>query len=359
MERIANHRPDVLKRRAKALTRETGIPHHAALDKVVQTEGFANWANYLNTRQKRAPAPQVLDSGSGTRAPMEEPKPLTIHAARRSWNIKYHSILEEAAMQRETDVNALQRIGDSGGRPQREMDIIFASTEVVVEKLFAYWKALAVKVPELLLPPRLRELSDKLNGCIDGTSISLQARQYVNGPLLAMRTRSAGNAGAYGPVLREAARRANALKMKMNREIQMLELEGTVGMHRRGESKVTNIHNITVQDGSLVGAINTGHAEQVSVSIEKTKFGGSELALTKSLADFSQELLAGAQLQQHERDAILEQLSFLTAQVATPKAERKPGMIRFAIETVGKAATVPALTALWHHLHPLLIKALE
>ena len=290
---------------------------------------------------------------------MNEPNPIfNIHAARRLEAIRFSAIREDAAVQRETDLNALQRIANADARARREMDIIFASTEAILEKFLACRKELATEVPELLLPPRLKELHDELNRCIDGVSISLQTRQYVNGPLLAMRTRSAGNAGAYARVFAAATPKANALKIRMNREIQMLGLEGTVGIHRRGESTVTNIHNVTVQEGSLVGAINTGQAERIDVTIEKIKFGGNS-ALAQSLADFTQGLLGNTQIHENEKNAILEQVSFLTAQAATPKAERKPGMIRFALEVVGKAATGPALTALWHHLHPLLIKALE
>jgi len=34
---------DTVKRRAKALSRKSGIAHHQALDKIVQAAGFANW----------------------------------------------------------------------------------------------------------------------------------------------------------------------------------------------------------------------------------------------------------------------------------------------------------------------------
>jgi hypothetical protein len=64
--------------------------------------------------------------------------------------------------------------------------------------------------------------------------------------LLAMRTRSAGNAGAYALVIAAATRKANALKIKMNREIQMLGLEGTVGIHRRWRSPILGLFRVQI-----------------------------------------------------------------------------------------------------------------
>ena len=43
-----SHTAEFLKRRAKALKKETGVPYHTALDMVVQTEGFSNWPHFQN-----------------------------------------------------------------------------------------------------------------------------------------------------------------------------------------------------------------------------------------------------------------------------------------------------------------------
>lgn len=53
-----NHTAGFLKRRARALRKETGIPHHTALDKIVQAEGFANWPHYLKTLKSHPPTSQ-------------------------------------------------------------------------------------------------------------------------------------------------------------------------------------------------------------------------------------------------------------------------------------------------------------
>ena len=44
------HTTKFLKAQAKKVSRQTGIPHHEALDKVVQEVGFANWPHYLNKK---------------------------------------------------------------------------------------------------------------------------------------------------------------------------------------------------------------------------------------------------------------------------------------------------------------------
>jgi len=116
-------------------------------------------------------------------------------------------------------------------------------------------------------------------------------------------------------------------------------------------------HNIHVQ-GSVVGAINTGQVQQIDVAIDHIKLGGDQ-ALAQSLAQFAEALLADTELRENDKKEILEQLSFLSVQTATPKDQRKPGMIRSELEGVGKAILGTALTALWHHLQPLLAKALE
>ena len=50
-----SHTPEFLKRRARALRKETGIPHSAALDQIVQAEGFANWPHYLKALRTCTP----------------------------------------------------------------------------------------------------------------------------------------------------------------------------------------------------------------------------------------------------------------------------------------------------------------
>ena len=51
-----------LKRRAKLLAREAGIPLHAAQDRIAQTEGFASWS-LLSARYAEAARPPSILNG--------------------------------------------------------------------------------------------------------------------------------------------------------------------------------------------------------------------------------------------------------------------------------------------------------
>jgi hypothetical protein len=291
---------------------------------------------------------------------MNEPNPnFNLRVARRLEDTRLSTLLEEAAMQREADLNALLRgfaaqgKANSGGRLQREMDIIFASTESLIEKAIAYRKELATKVPALLLAfPHLKEFHARLD-------------EYIDGAVLALRTRHLKYpAGAGDAAMGASVRRASALKAKVKREIQALSLEGTLGMHRGEEPKVTNLnisnifHNINVQ-GSVVGAVNTGQVQQIDVAVDHIKLGG-DAALARSLAEFAEALLADTELHENDKKEVLEQLSFLTTQTVAPKEQRKPGMVRSVMEEVAKAVSVStALVTLWEKLHPLLSHVLR
>jgi hypothetical protein len=227
MERnVTDHHVGFLKRRAKALAKETGIPHHAALDKAAQAEGFANWSHFLKSGKRRPPS-SINIGQSNTRIPdrsraiIAVPNPsITVRVARRLESAPFSAIREGAAVQREAALNALQRIANADVRAEREMDVILASKEAESKSFLACWEKLAVEAPELLLATRLKELRDELDREIDGVFISFQSRQYIDGTLRAMRTRSAGNPGAYSRVLATATPKVLALKARMHREIQ-------------------------------------------------------------------------------------------------------------------------------------------
>jgi hypothetical protein len=116
--------------------------------------------------------------------------------------------------------------------------------------------------------------------------------------------------------------------------------------------------NINVQ-GSVVGTINTGEVQRIDVAIDHIRIGGDP-ALAQSLTQFTEALSANAELAGRCQEEVLEQLSFLITQTATPEGQRKPRMIRSVLEAIGKAASSStALITLWEKLHPLLAKALS
>jgi hypothetical protein len=118
------------------------------------------------------------------------------------------------------------------------------------------------------------------------------------------------------------------------------------------------LHNISVH-GSVVGAINSGEVQRIDVAIDHIKLGG-DTALAEGLTRFTEAVLADTEVQAAARSEILEQVSFLTSQTATPKEQRKPGMIRAVMAGLPKAiSTSKALLDLWDKLHPLLSAVLQ
>ena len=77
--------------------------------------------------------------------------PFNIHAARRLESIRLSMLMEESAVQRETDLNALLRAAAarggamSGGLLKQEVEVICAATEALIDTVIAYRKELAAK----------------------------------------------------------------------------------------------------------------------------------------------------------------------------------------------------------------------
>jgi hypothetical protein len=266
---------------------------------------------------------------------MNEPSPdFNLHAARRLENIRLSALLEDSAVQRETDLNALQGIANSGGRLKREMDIIFISTESIIQKAIACRKELAAKAPALLLAfPHLKDFHTTLD-------------QYVDGAVLALRTRHSGHpAGAGDAVMGAAVRKASALKAKINREIQALALEGVIGM-QRGEGRPVmnvNVSNSTIAAlnlGTIVGDLNS------SIQILTTS-GQDELAET--VRKLTEAIGASGELDQKKE--MLEHLAHVSEQAALPAEKRKTGPLKASIEALKSGLTVAAqLVLLWQQV---------
>ena len=66
---VTSHTADYFKRQAKTLKKNTGLTHHAALDKVVQAEGFSNWSHFQNRSaqlSRAASPPSASVNAAGT-----------------------------------------------------------------------------------------------------------------------------------------------------------------------------------------------------------------------------------------------------------------------------------------------------
>lgn len=110
-------------------------------------------------------------------------------------------------------------------------------------------------------------------------------------------------------------------------------------------------------DSSVIGSINTGQVKQIDVAMDNIKAGGNE-PLVDSLAKFTEAVLAEKELETKLRGELIEQLSFVAFQCASPKQARKPSIVNAVLQEIDKVAMkVASLAPLWTPLLPLLQRA--
>jgi hypothetical protein len=115
---------------------------------------------------------------------------------------------------------------------------------------------------------------------------------------------------------------------------------------------VLTFHNINV-DRSVVGSINTGEVQQIDVAIEHVRASGDE-GLVEALKEFTEAVIAEAQLNVELRNEIVEQIAFLASQAALPKEKRRPSVGKAVMVGVKDAISgVAALVTLWERFSPL------
>lgn len=146
------------------------------------------------------------------------------------------------------------------------------------------------------------------------------------------------------------------------------QIESTVGLHGilpRHQISQPLFHqgpltfnNIKV-DRSTIGAINTGELENIDINITHINKTGSK-ELVEALKEFTQAVIEEIKLNESQKNQIIEQLSFLTSQINTPKDNRKISIIKMVLLTIKNSITTLAgLTSLWEKLYPLLQKNLS
>jgi hypothetical protein len=112
-------------------------------------------------------------------------------------------------------------------------------------------------------------------------------------------------------------------------------------------------NNIKV-DSSVIGSINTGQVEQINVAMDNIKAGGND-ELANSIKQFTKAVLAEKELNAKSRGELIEQLSFVASQCASPKQVRKPPIVNAVLQEIDKVAMkFASLAPLWTPLLPLL-----
>jgi len=240
--------------------------------------------------------------------------PFNIHAARRLESIRLSMLMEESAVQRETDINALLRAAAarggamSSGLLKQEVEITCAATEALIETIIAYRKELAAKAPHLLLPhPYLKDFHTKLDQLADGAVIAVQQRHARSSP--------AGQfpAGTLNAALGMATRRANILKNGINNEIQAMALEGALHMHEKNPPHLTNVFNGPV-----------GNFAQNSTHFIQTANTGTSTETIARLIEAFTTHLDELRLESRQKQRAEAQLTALRAELA---GDPDPGIV--------------------------------
>jgi hypothetical protein len=111
-------------------------------------------------------------------------------------------------------------------------------------------------------------------------------------------------------------------------------------------------------DRSIVGAINTGQAQAIDVSLSYVKQIGDP-ALSELFQQFAQAVLDNKELDQATRKAIIEQLSFLSSQLLAKPEEKRVSIVGAVLKSIKEALLAfSGLITLWETLEPLLRQVL-
>jgi hypothetical protein len=90
-------------------------------------------------------------------------------------------------------------------------------------------------------------------------------------------------------------------------------------------------------DNSTVGAINTGNVRDIDVKLGELHAGGLD-ELRDAIATLTEAVASDTQASRADKDALLEQIAFLSAQAAAAAPQRKPGLIKATMGAVSAAA---------------------
>jgi len=111
-------------------------------------------------------------------------------------------------------------------------------------------------------------------------------------------------------------------------------------------------------DHSVVGAINTGQAQAIDVSLSCVK-QIADPALSELFQQFAQAVSDSRELDQATRKAIIEQLSFLISQLLAKPEQKRAAIVGAVLKSIKEALLAfSGLATLWETLEPLLRQVL-
>ena len=116
------------------------------------------------------------------------------------------------------------------------------------------------------------------------------------------------------------------------------------------------MHNIHVAD-SVVGSINTGTVQTVDVNITYLKQGGNK-DLAEAIQTLAEAIANEPSLKSDEKNNLLDQVAYLSEQASAAAKDRKRGVIKAAMDSLGSFAqganAITTITNAWQNVEPLL-----
>jgi hypothetical protein len=208
-------------------------------------------------------------------------------------------------------------------------------------------KEMLAAVPELGSTDHLDRLKQKIEEMVDA--------QWAN--LHIGIARSVGGVSAEGDVRRILGSGGFAdaplkIKSEVARELEMLKREVRLGM-REPTGRPGIIVNI---QGSTVAALNLGNVmgniQSVVMSLQER--GNAELA--QGLKELIEKVASAEELGNQRRD-VIESLTTVGEQAALPEDQRRPGMVKTLLASVGAAlGHVANLAQIWQTLAPMVAR---
>jgi hypothetical protein len=115
------------------------------------------------------------------------------------------------------------------------------------------------------------------------------------------------------------------------------------------------LNNIKL-DNSVVGAINTGNVHDIDVNLSQLHEAGLD-KVSDAISALTQAVVGDQKASVDEKNALLEQIAFLSSQATARAQQRKPGMIKAAMGAIATTATtITSIAGAWQSCEPLLKK---
>jgi hypothetical protein len=113
-------------------------------------------------------------------------------------------------------------------------------------------------------------------------------------------------------------------------------------------------HNNIRIDRSVIGAVNTGNIERLDVALNDIHNQGAP-QVARALARLAEAVLASKRVSKDAKPEIIDQISFLAAEAATPPEQRRRSVARTVMGALRDTLGVTAdFATVWAALHPLL-----